>query len=124
MKHEQETLVRVVELRNYLKNPSLSDVEKTNANNELSREIPSLLAVAESYPELKADNQFLQLQKTITYLEDNLAASRRTFNAMINQYNAYIETFPALLFAKLFGFTRKQYFVSKDEERQNVHPTF
>lgn len=124
MGHEQETLVRVTELRNMLSAPGLPEGEKRALHNELSVELPKFMAVAEAYPDLKANDSFVHLQKSIMNLEENLSAGRRTFNAMVNQYNVTIQSFPALLFASMFGHQKKELFEAPEAERQNVEISF
>lgn len=119
-KHEVGTFEKVTKLRKYLLDPNITEQERLMAQDALSREIPNLLAVAEEYPDLKANENFLHLQHTINYLEENISAARRTYNAMIGDYNASIQTFPALLFAKLFNFHKKESFETAPEEKENI----
>lgn len=124
MNHEQQTFVRVTELRNLLSQPGLPDSEVAALQNALSLELPKFMAVAEEYPDLKANENFIHLQQSIMHLEENLSAGRRTFNAMVNKYNVVIQSFPALLFASMFGHQKKELFEIPEAERQNVEIKF
>lgn len=99
-KHEEETFTKVVEARNKLTSAS-SIKEKAEADNMLSGTLKSIFALSESYPELKANQNFLQLQTELSDLENKIAAARRYFNATTREYNTEIQQFPAnILFHK------------------------
>lgn len=124
MAHEKEMLTNLTKIRASLENPNVNEEEYFELQNNLSRELPKVMAVAESYPELKSNENFLHLQQTIVYLEENLSASRRTYNAMVNDYNTYIKTFPAVLFAGAFGYQEKRLFKAVKEEKENITVQF
>ena len=115
--HEQETLENVIAARNAA--TSASGVESTaQAEGALSGALRQLFAVAESYPDLKANSNFLQLQNELTNTENGIAGQRQGYNDTVNQLNTKIETFPTNLIAGPFGFEKKPYFeVTTEEER-------
>jgi len=99
MKHEREVLENVTKARSALMNAK-SPQENIDADNMLTGALKSLFAVAENYPDLKANQNFLQLQDELTHTEDKIAYSRQHFNDVTLAYNNTIETFPGLWFAK------------------------
>jgi len=107
--HERGTLEAVVQARNAaVAAPGVE--QKVAAENMLSGALRQLFALSEAYPDLKANQNFQQLQAEITYIENKLAASRRFFNNAVQEYNTGIQQFPAALFAGVFGFSQRQFF--------------
>ncbi|MBT7121722.1 MAG: LemA family protein, partial [Clostridia bacterium] len=87
--------------------------------------LKSLFAVAESYPDLKANINFMDLQEQLQEIEDEIANSRKYYNAVVKTYNTRREVFPSVIIAKLFKFDKKPLFeVSSDEQRENVQVKF
>ncbi len=123
-KHERETLEAVIAARNQAVQ-SHSAEETIKNENVLNTTLKSLFALTESYPDLKADQNFLALQNQLSRIEEEIAGSRRYYNGVINKYNTRIEMFPGNLLAWLFGFQRKpMYEVQEIYERDNVKITF
>jgi len=123
-KHEAETLERVIAARNggY---QSLSDDEKIEANKELSRGIASINVVAEQYPDLKANENFLNLNNQLQKNEEDIANARKYYNAVVKKYNNSVEMFPSSIVASMFKFSRKSMFVIENEaEKQAVKVEF
>lgn len=83
---------------------------KGEVENALSGQLKTLLAIAESYPDLKASANFLGLQKSLSEIEDQIQYARRYYNATVRDYNIRVQSFPGLLFAKLFGFATAEFF--------------
>ncbi|MCI7337286.1 MAG: LemA family protein [Bacteroidales bacterium] len=118
VKHEEATLTSVVEARSKassitLNANELSDEALANfqaAQDELSRGLGRLMAVAESYPDLKANENFMALQDQIEGTENRIAVARRKFNEAAQEYNANIRKFPTVIYAGWFGFEKKPYF--------------
>ncbi len=98
--------------------------ERAEAEGLLSGALRSLFAVAEAYPELKANTNFLQLQESLSKIEDDIQMARRYYNAVVRDYNAAIETFPGNLFAGVFGFTPRHYFEVAEADRGPVEVKF
>ncbi len=121
--HEKNTLKEVVELRNSAYD-SMSMDEKIKANQELSGSVPKIMALAEAYPELKANENFKNLSEQLAKVEEDIASSRKYYNGVVRNYNNKVEMFPSNLFAKLFGYQTKQMFEVNENERQNVKVEF
>jgi LemA protein len=123
-KHEKETLENVIKARNMAMNSQTSE-EKVANENVLSGALKTLFAVAENYPELKADSQFLSLQSTLNSIETDIASSRKYYNGNVKTYNIKVEAFPSNIVAKWFKFAKKPlYEVDNNEERKNVKVEF
>ncbi len=123
--HEKETFERVVQARNAA--ISAQGVqEQAGAENMLSGALRQLFALAESYPELKANTNFLQLQEELTNTEGKIAFSRQFYNDTVLKYNTAIQRFPAVMVAGMFGFHQEVYFNLDDEAeaRQAVKVEF
>ena len=116
--HERGTLEAVVQARNSAVNAQGQDA-KVAAETQLSGALGKLFALAEAYPDLKANTNFQQLQSELSDIENKLAAARRFFNNAVSEYNARIQQFPAALFAASFGFTPRTFF-DLGEERKTV----
>lgn len=117
--HEKQTLEEVVKLRsnNY---ENMSNNEKMSSYEETYPRVERLMAIAENYPELKASTQFQNLSENLTKAEDEVANSRKYYNAVVRMFNNKVEMFPNNIFAKIFGFKSKNMFEAKAEERKNV----
>jgi LemA protein len=87
------------------------------ASDQLSGAMGRLFAVAENYPQLRASENFQQLQGELTDTEDKIAAARRYYNSVVQNYNSAIQSFPALLYAGLLGFHRREFFSAQESER-------
>ena len=120
--HETELFERVVNARKMAKQSSVSNDNRDRFHQEeiISSETPVILALAENYPELKADKQFLWLQRNLTEMEAQISATRRTFNACILRYNNAIQTFPSSIIASKYGFSRMDFFSINSDQRHNV----
>jgi LemA protein len=119
MSHEKEVLHNVTELRS--KSMRADKVgEKGRLEGELSRSLANLLAVAESYPDLKANQNFLDLQKQLSEIEDQIQMARRYYNGTVRNFNIRIESFPSNIVANWFKFRQADYFVIEDEKDRVV----
>lgn len=112
--HERGTLEDVINARAAASEPGQSPATQAAQENILTQALGRLFALAEAYPELKANTNFLQLQQELTNTEDRVAAGRRFYNANVRTLNTKVETFPTLIVAKLFGFTQAEYFETED----------
>jgi LemA protein len=115
-KHEQDLFTRVAEARN-LAQAAQGD-ERFRREGEVSQELPRLIALAESYPELKADGQFTSLQRNLTEVESQISASRRAYNSAITDYNDGVQMFPSSIVAGMFGFKKREWFQIEAVERK------
>lgn len=121
--HEKDTLEAVVKARNeYLSSDTPEG--KIEANNDLNKVVTKLFALAESYPELKADTNFRELQTTLTETEDKISYARQFYNDVVMKYNNKVEVFPSNIVAAMFGFKTSAYFNATEEERENVKVKF
>jgi LemA protein len=121
--HERETLERVVQARN-IAVAAQGPQAQAEAENALSGTLKTLFAVTEAYPELKANQNFLQLQEELTSTEDRIAYSRQFFNDSVQKLNTTIETFPSMFFAGPAKATRREYFQTDEADRANVRVQF
>ena len=115
-KHEKEVLENVTKLRmEYMKgNKNIKKAEKIND------ELNKILAIAENYPELKASEQFLNLQKNLSKMESQLQAARRIYNNEVTKYNTNISVVPNNIIAKMFGFKEMDLFEIEEFKRENI----
>jgi LemA protein len=116
--HERGTLEEVVKARNSAMTAQ-GPAQQAAAENQLSGALRQLFALSEAYPDLKANQNFQQLQAELSDIENKIAASRRFFNNAVQEYNTGIQQFPAALFAATFGFTQRTFF-DVGEERAVV----
>ncbi len=117
--HERETLEAVTQARTVAATPGSSVAEQGQQEGILTQALGRLFAVAEAYPDLKANQNFLELQRELTNTEDTIAASRRFYNANVRDLNTKVEVFPSNIVASIFGFSRADYFeIDTPEARQ------
>lgn len=123
VKHEKGVLTDVTKARAQMMSANTPE-EKANANNMLSSTLKSLFAVAENYPNLKANENFLQLQEELAGTENKVAYSRQHYNDMVMVFNTKIQVFPSNILANLFNFTRKELFEASQQDKENVKVQF
>ncbi len=123
MKFEQETLAKVTQARSQVMSAGTIQ-EKAQADNLLSGALRSLFAVAENYPELKANTNFMQLQQRITGIETDITARRNRFNDDTNSYNIRIAQLPDVFVARLLGYGPRDLFKAAEEARADVKISF
>ena len=117
-KHEKTTLEEVIKYRN-TNYDSLSNKEKISANEEITKGIGRLMAIVEDYPKLKASDNFIHLSDELTQVENEIASSRRYYNAVVRMYNNKVEMFPSNIIGKMLGLKTENMFEAKEEEREN-----
>jgi LemA protein len=122
-KHEKETFEKVVQLRNSAMSAKGPE-EKGKAENAFTESIKSIFALAEAYPDLKANQNFQSLQSELSKIEDDLQNARRYYNATVRNFNMKIQQFPSNLVANMFGFKEREFFEAMEEEKQNVKVDF
>lgn len=120
--HEQDTLERVVEARNRAVTSSGGESarEAGMAESLLTSQLRSLFALVESYPDLKANEQFLDLQRNLSELEGHIQSARRYYNAVVRDYNTKTKTAPTNVIANSFGFRAREYFELDDEVQREA----
>lgn len=123
-KHESETLEKVIKARNMAVNAS-NDTDRLAGEAALTSSLRQIFALAESYPDLKANENFNKFQDQLQKIEDEISGARRYYNAIVNKFNIKTETFPSNIIANIFGFKRKPlYEVNEPGERDNVKVQF
>lgn len=128
MAHEKDTLVKLTEARSAAmsvhdnKNATLA--EREQAENALSSTLKSIFALSENYPDLKASQNFLQLQDELADTENKIQAARRFYNGNVRDFNTKIQVFPTNMIAGMLKFTKYEFFEAADGERQNVQVKF
>lgn len=122
-KYEEETLTRVTKLRNTVYNEMTND-EKIINNEELSSDVSKIMALKEAYPELKANENFKELSKDLSKIEEDIANSRKYYNGTVRTYNDKIEMVPSNIVAGIFGFKTRTMFEVDAAERENVKVKF
>ena len=114
-KHEQETMFKTIELR---KDMTIS--EKNEANKQMDSQFSKINALAESYPELKSNENYNTLQLTIVDVEEHLQAARRLYNSNVSNYNQMIKVFPNSIIAGSKGCKEKEFFVAEEAKKEDV----
>lgn len=119
-KHEKSTLEEIVKLRNSSQAITSVD-EKSKIESQISGAIKSIFALAESYPDLKSSENFIQLHKSLEEVESNILMARKYYNATVREYNTFITMFPVNFLAGKFNFMEKQFFsIDNNQERNNI----
>ncbi|HLN19107.1 MAG TPA: LemA family protein [Patescibacteria group bacterium] len=121
--HEKEVFDKVTQARAAAMGAGTAEA-KGQAENMLSGALKSLFAVAEAYPDLKANQNFLELQRELTDTEDKIMASRRFYNGNVRDFNTKIQTFPTNVFAGMLNFTKREFFQAEAGEKENVNVQF
>jgi|SRR3954447_5207061 len=121
--HERETLEAVIAARNSAMSAGTPQ-EQAQAENVLSGALKSIFALSEAYPDLKANQNFLNLQEELTSSEDRIAYARQFYNDTVNRYNTKIQTFPSVILAGAFNFKQREYFEAEGEATGPVHVQF
>ena len=124
MKHENEVLTRVAELRTSWASAG-TVAEKASLDNELSGALKTIMAVSENYPDLKANQNFSELQQELQNTENKISFSRQFYNDSVTMYNTKLEVIPSNIIASMFGFKPEELFKTESEEaRKNVKVDF
>lgn len=118
-KHEKDVLNQVTILRtnNY---QNMTTDKKINVNEQLTQGISKIIAISENYPDLKANQNFLELSSDLTKVEDEIANSRKYYNGSVRIFNTKIQVFPNNIIAKLFNFKEANMFEANSDEKSNV----
>jgi len=118
-KHEKLTLKEIIELRNSTYD-NMSANEKVDVNNKLSQVINKLMAIAEAYPDLKANENFKDFSQQLTKVEDDIANSRKYYNGAVRIFNDKVQMFPSNIVAGMLGFKEQKMFEACESVRENV----
>lgn len=122
-KHEEGTLEKVIAARSAI-SQAPTQGERIEAENVLTSTLRSLFAVTESYPDLKANQNFADLQSELSTLENEIQMARRYYNGTVREYNTAIQTFPAVMISRKLGYTEAPFFEAEDESRAPVQVKF
>ena len=122
-KQEREVFIKVTEARSKVGSAN-SVGDKINANNELSTALSRLLVVVERYPDLKSNQNFIRLQDELAGTENRIAVERRRYNESVKTYNVKIRSFPTILFAGMFGFSKAEFFKVPEAAKEAPKVTF
>lgn len=122
-KHESETLENVVKARNTYLSATLPE-DQMKADGELTKAISKLFALTESYPDLKANTNFTDLQEQLKETENKIAMSRQFYNDIVMQYNNKVEMVPSNIIASIFKFQKQAFFEAQEAEKENVKVKF
>ncbi|HZX74253.1 MAG TPA: LemA family protein, partial [Cyclobacteriaceae bacterium] len=120
MKHEKDTFTNITEMRTRALTGNVSTEEKIKLENQISGMMKNVMVAVESYPDLKASEQFTMLQRSWNETEEQISAARRSYNAAVTDYNNAVEQFPSSIFASMFGHKRKSVLETAEAERQNI----
>ncbi|OFZ65165.1 MAG: hypothetical protein A3D92_19320 [Bacteroidetes bacterium RIFCSPHIGHO2_02_FULL_44_7] len=123
MQHEQGLLTEIAELRSQAARSELGSNERVDVENKITNTMGKIMLAVEAYPDLKAGEQFLMLQRSISEIEEQLAASRRAFNASVTDYNNGVESFPMNLVANMKGYQLKSVFTIPLESKAQYEQT-
>jgi len=121
MKFEKNLLVKVTELRSRAINGGISNEEKVALDNQISGTMKSIMVSVESYPDLKSNKNFMNLQQNLTEAESQISAARRAYNAAVNDFNNGVEMFPSCIIANCMNLKSKNFFEIPEFEQQNVN---
>ncbi len=122
--HEKDLFEKVTQARSQAMNAGTPE-QMAAENNMLTGTLKSLFAVSEAYPELKANTNFLELQKQFEEIESDIESARRYYNAIVRDYNIKTETFPSAIVASMFNFIKKEFFeIESPDERKPIKPDF
>lgn len=122
-KHEKTVLEEITEARTSLMQAKTPQ-QKAESDSMLSGALKSLFAVSENYPDLKASQNFLELQEELSDTENKIAYSRQFYNSLVRDYNTMLVTFPSNMVGNLFGYSQEQFFEAKGEEKEPVKVQF
>jgi len=118
-KHEKDTLKEIVEIRNSAYD-KMDDSTKVDTNNKVTQSLSRIMALAEAYPDLKANENFKELQTELSKVEEDIANARKYYNGSIRLYNNKVQMVPSNIVAGLFGFKTEKMFEIQVEEKENV----
>lgn len=118
--HEKELLTKITELRTKAVSQNIKPEDKIAVDNQITSSLSGLMVAVENYPNLKASENFIDLQKTLNEVESQIAAARRAYNAAVTDYNNSIQSFPGNLMAGMMLLKTKEVFTATETERTNV----
>lgn len=120
MQHERGVLTEITEMRAKALSGGISDDEKVQIDNKISKALGGIMVAVENYPNLKANENFLQLQASFNEIEEQISAARRAYNAAVTDYNNAIEMFPTNVVSSMMNYNKKMLFEISENERKNI----
>ncbi|MHC4154912.1 MAG: LemA family protein [Planctomycetota bacterium] len=120
MQHERTLLSEVTEMRAKAIAEGTSDDQKVDLDNKMTKALGRIMVAVENYPDLKASDNFMHLQRTLTELEEQISAARRAYNAAVMAYNNAVEMFPTNIVASMMNYRRRRFFEIGERERESV----
>ena len=120
MQHERGVLTEITEMRARALSGGVSDDEKVQIDNKISKALGGIMVAVENYPNLKANENFLQLQASFNEIEEQISAARRAYNAAVTDYNNAIEMFPTNVVSSMMNYNKKMLFEISENERKNI----
>ncbi|MEN4052377.1 MULTISPECIES: LemA family protein [Sulfurimonas] len=121
MEHEKSLLEEVTKLRSEANKPNLSDKQKIDLDAKTTKTLGSIMIAVENYPDLKANENVMHLQRSLNEVEEQIAAARRAYNQAVTDYNNALEMIPTNFMASIMGYKAKDVFVISKNERKNVN---
>ena len=121
MEHEKGILEEVTKLRSEANKPNISDEHKMKLDAKVTSALGSIMVAVENYPELKANENVMHLQRSLNEVEEQISAARRAYNQAVTDYNNALEMIPTNFMASAMGYTKKAVFEIPDEQRKNVN---
>lgn len=120
MKHERGVLEKITELRAKAVSGQLSDDQQIDLDNQVSKLLGGIMVAVENYPQLKANENFMHLQRTMTEIEEQISAARRAYNASVTDFNNAVEMFPTNLMAAMMSYKTKKLFEISEDQRRDI----
>jgi LemA protein len=120
MQHERALLAEVTEMRAKALSENTSDDQKVELDNRVTKALSRIMLAVENYPDLKAGENFMHLQRTLTELEEQISAARRAYNAAVTDYNNAVEMFPTNIAASMMNYKRRRFFEISERERESI----
>lgn len=121
MEHEKSLFTEVTKLRAEANKPNISDAHKMNLDTKVTAALGSIMVAVENYPDLKANENVMHLQRSLNEVEEQIAAARRAFNQAVTDYNNAIEMFPSNFMASAMRYTKKDVFEISETQRENIN---
>ncbi|QOP46032.1 LemA family protein [Sulfurimonas paralvinellae] len=121
MDHEKSLLEEVTKLRSEANRPNISDKQKMNLDAKITKALGSIMIAVENYPDLKANENVMHLQRSLNEVEEQIAAARRAYNQAVTDYNNALEMIPTNIMASMMGYKEKDVFEITEDERKNVN---
>ncbi|MHC4575564.1 MAG: LemA family protein [Planctomycetota bacterium] len=120
MRHERTLLAEITEMRAKALSEHTSDDQKVELDDKVTKTLSRIMLVVENYPDLKASENFMHLQRTLTELEEQISAARRAYNAAVTDYNNAVEMFPTSIIASIMNYKRRRFFEISEREAESV----